>query len=214
MGVPLAGGGEVLHQLLQLHSGVQQLHAGLGGVLAGVLGVEPAEDDVRAVEHVLVLAFGQPHEVTDDFQREAGGDQIDEVATGPGREETVDHKGGDGSDPVLQTGDRRGGERPRDDPPQPGVLRIVHVDHRAEVLDEVLGQVRNRGGAAEPGGEDLGVAARGDDVGVPDERVVPRAARRPGKLDLGEERRGVEPAQPLERRRPLGLRPRPELPAR
>ena len=112
---------------------------------------------------------------------------------------------------LLEPLDHLRGERPGHDPAQPGVPRVVHADHRAEVLVVLGGQVDDARRAAGRG-EQLGMPAGLGHVRVPDERVVPAAlGRRERDLRLG------EPGRPGSARslanaacRCVG-RPRPEL---
>src|SRR5690606_15415819 len=128
----------------------------------------------------LVVPLGDAHHVADDLQGQAGGDLGDEVAAGAGDEEVVDDLLGGGLDVRLELLDHLGREGAGDDAPQAGVARVVHVDHGAEVLGELRGQVGDVRRAALPRGEDLRVAAGFEDVGVPHERVVAGALRGEG----------------------------------
>ena len=110
------------------------------------------------------------------------------------REQLVDDDAGGALHVLLELLDHLRGERAGHDPAQPGVPRVVHVDHRAEVLVELGRQVEQAG---RPGGrgEQLRVPARLGHVGVPDQGVV-TALRRPNgdSARLEERRRGPAPA--------------------
>ena len=69
----------------------------------------------------------------------------------------------------------------RHDRAQTEVLRIVHVDHRAEELVHLLREIADV--RALPGAEQRGVAAHGPDVLVAGERVVTGARREREALD-------------------------------
>ena len=76
-------------------------------------------------------------------QRECRCDVLDEVAglVGEVGEQPVDDLVGLGLHDVLDRGDLLRGEALRHDRAEPEVLRIVHVDHRAEELVHLLRQV-------------------------------------------------------------------------
>ena len=162
-GVLDAVGGQAPHELGQVVAGV---HEGQHGVLAlgDVLGVAEGQDDVGAVEDGVVVALGHAHHVADDLEREPGRHLGDEVALA-----LVPHLGdevvGDLLDVVLDGAHHAGVEGGRDDPAQPGVAGVVHVDHGPEELEE-LGRHVEDGGARLARAEELGVPADLDHVGV------------------------------------------------
>ena len=129
---------------------------------------------------------------------------------GPVDEQVVDDRSGRAADVVLELRDHAGGERAGDDPPQPGVPGIVHVDHRPEVLVELDRQVRDAGRAL-GGGEDRGVLARLDHVRVLHQGVVTPSRVGERALGLGEERRPRLGPQLREGGRPVAQRQAPEL---
>ena len=84
----------------------------------------------------VVVALGHAHHVADDLEREPGRHFGDEVALAfvPHRgDEVVGHL----LDVVLDGSHHAGVEGGRDDPAQPGVAGVVHVDHRPEELEEL-----------------------------------------------------------------------------
>ena len=203
--------GEPLYQLLQFVRRGQHDHHRVARVLAAVLGVACADDGVGAVEDELIILLGDARQVADHLQRQAGRYLGDEVAPGPRGQQVVDDPGGRRRDVRLELGDRPGGERPRHDASQPGMAWIVHIDHRAEEFGELGGHVGNVRRTALPGTEHLRIPARADNVGVPDQGVVPGSPWRPRQVPLLEEGRRVQRAQPVERLLPLRQRSGPEL---
>src|SRR5262245_33311903 len=139
-----------------------------------VLGVAEPEDPVGLLEDELRLALGDAHHVADDLERERRRDLGHEVAA-----TLLDHAVDRLLRPTLHVGfgpgERAGREAARHDAAQPPVLRVVHVDHRAEELVERLGQITDLAALARA--EDLGGAARLEDVGVTRDRPVARSAR-------------------------------------
>src|SRR5690606_11589130 len=99
------------------------------------------------------------------------GDVGDEVPGPLAVADAADDPRGDLLHVVLEPLDHPRGEGPRDDPADLGVPGIVHVDHGAEVLVQVVRHVGDADRAA-PGAEVLRAAGRLDHVGVPGERVV------------------------------------------
>ena len=178
-------------------------------VLADEVGVHAGQDDVGVAQHLAVVVVRDSHHLADDGQRQPGGHVLDEVARAA-VEQVIDDRRGHQLHVALELLDHPGGERARHDPAQPGVARVVHVDHRPEVLVELGRQVGNRGGAP-AGGEHLRPPARLHDVGVPDQGVIPRPGLGEGRFGLGEERGMPGGAQHGERGPPLGERPPPEL---
>ena len=87
----------------------------------------------------------------------------------------VDDPGGGGLDVTLHLVELPGREAARHDPAHARVLRVVHVDHRPEELEEVRRHVADV--RAAPRAEELRVLARLEHVGVPGERVVAGARR-------------------------------------
>ena len=69
------------------------------------------------------------------------------------------------------------GVNEREHPPQPGVVRRVHVQHHPADPLEVLGVADLR--RAQPGGEGGGVAQHPFDLGVPQHQPEARALREP-----------------------------------
>ena len=166
----LAGLGQLGDERGEVLGGAQQgAHdAGLG-LVGDVLGVAEAEDHVGAVEDELLLAARDAHHVDDDPQRQGGGHVGDEVALAA-LDDLVDDLRRDRLDVTLHLVELAGREPPGDDPPHPGVLGVVHVDHRAEELEELRGHVGDVG--ARPGAEQRRALRRLDDVGVAGQRVV------------------------------------------
>src|SRR5262249_29954881 len=145
----------------------------------------------------------------DDRQWEPGGHVLDEVA-GAGGQQIVHDPGGYPLHVALEFRDHPGGERARHDPAEAGMARVVHVDHRPEVLVELGRKIRDRRGAP-AGREHLRVPARSHDVRVPDQGVVPRPPLGERRLGLGEERGTLGGAQRGEGGLPLCQGPGPEL---
>ena len=111
--------------------------------------------------------------VADDLQRQPGGNIRHEVAQpAASRSSTTVMAARRASSSNLAIS--RGPDAAGDDPPQPGVPGVVHVDHRPEVLVELDRQVRMLVRAL-PGGEHSGVLARLDHVRVLHQGVVARA---------------------------------------
>ena len=136
-------------QVGQRLPGAEQLEHRLVHVLGEELRVGPGQDDVGVGQDHVVLVAGDAHHVADDLQRQPGRDVRHEVAR-PGGQQVVDDRGGRAAHVVLELGDQPRAERAGDDPAQPGVPGIVHVDHRAEVLVELDRQVRDAGRALRP----------------------------------------------------------------
>ena len=100
-----------------------------------------------------------------------------------------------------QRRDRAGGERARQQPPQPGVVRRVHVQHHPADPLEVLRVADLR--RAQPGGEGGRVAQHPLHLGVPQHQPEARALREAVQrrfLDPGDRAGVAEPPQRLERR--------------
>ena len=111
---------------------------------------------------------------TDDPQRQQRRDLGDEVALAL-RGDGVDDLGGLRLDVAAEPGQRARRERLRHDAAQPGVARVVHVDHRAEELGEERRHVEDAGALARA--EEVGVAAGLDHVAVAGDRPEAGAAR-------------------------------------
>ena len=133
---------------------------------------------------------------------------LHEVARAGG-EQLVDDGAGSVPHVLLELADHLRGERARDDPAEPGVPRVVHVDHRTEVLVELHRQVfdarRTRGRR-----EQLRAPAGLGHVGVPQQRVV--AAFLDAERGIGrfEERRRLKRPQRPVSGMTLSVRQRPE----
>jgi hypothetical protein len=136
-----------------------------------VLGVGEAEDDVRVVEHELLLAAGDAHHVEDDPQRQPRRHVGDEVGL-PALGHLVDDLGGHTLDVGLHQLQLPGREAARHDAAHAGVPGVVHVDHRPEEVVEVGRQVGDVRALARA--EQVGVPAGLDDVGVAGHGVVGR----------------------------------------
>ncbi len=104
------------------------------------VGVAAAEDRVGPVEDLAVVLGGDAHHVADDLERQRRRDVFDEVAglVGEVGQQAIDDLVGLRLHDVLDGGDLPWGEALRDDRAEPEVLRIVHVDHRAEELVHLL----------------------------------------------------------------------------
>ena len=145
--------------------------AGGSSTSATYSGSAEAEDDVGAVEDELLLAAGDAHHVDDDPQGQQGRDLGHEVALAL-LDDLVDDAGGHAFDVGTHRLELSGREAPGHDAAQPGVAGVVHVDHRAEELEELLRQVGDVGALARA--EQLGLPAGLDDVGVAGDRPVGR----------------------------------------
>ncbi len=131
---------------------------------ADELGVADAEDRVRPLEDLRVVLGRDAHHVADDLEGQGGGDVLDEVALLVGEllEQAVDDLGGLDAHVVLDAADLLGREALRHDRAEAEVLRVVHVDHRAEELVHLLGEIADVRALARA--EQLGVAADLPDV--------------------------------------------------
>ncbi len=138
--------------------------------------VAETEDAVGVLEDLLHLALGDPHQVDDHLERKRRRELRHEIAFAL-LDHAIDHRVGPPADALLEArkGTRR--ETAGDDPALRAVARIVHVDHAAEELVELARERRDRG---RPGGraEELGLAARFENVGVARERPVSRPDRK------------------------------------
>ena len=110
---------------------------------------------------------------------------------------------------VLQLVEHPRGEAAGDDPALLGVPGVVHVDDRAEELQELLGHVTDVR-AAPARAEQIGAPAGLDDVGVAGERVVARALGQDHEIRLLEELDRFLGAHQVEGGVALGPRPGPE----
>ena len=138
----------------------EELEHRLVHVIGEELRVGPGQDDVAVGQDHVVLVAGDAHHVADDLERQLGRDVRHEVAR-PGGHQVVDDRGGHTLYILFELGDQAGAERPGHDPAQPGVPRVVHVDHGTEVLIELDGQV-DQARRALPGAEHVGIPADGD----------------------------------------------------
>ena len=165
------------------------------------LGVAGAEDHVRPVEDLCGVGVGDAHHLADDLERERCGERLDEVGRAAGVlvEHAIDELCRLALDVLLDLGDLLRGEALGDDRSQPEVLGVVHRDHRAEELVELLGEVADLEPPA--GAEQLGMAAGVPDVVVSGHGVVPGAGRKRRVLEhaLGVERETGSGTQGLER---------------
>ena len=206
----VAGVGQpVLAELLGV---LPQLPSGLERPLdrAAVLRIGAAQHDVRAGEDEVLVRFGNAHHLADDVERKTGGDLLDEVDL-PLRRHLIDELGGEVADVVRELVDRARREAAVHDEPQLGVARRVHVDHRAEQLVHLGGEVGHVGALSRD--EEVGVAAGEHHVVVLDQRPVAGTGRHHLEARLGVERHGPFTAQLGEHRLPtqLGVRPRLEV---
>ena len=95
-----------------------------------VVGVLVADDPVRPVEQQPAVLLRHAEHVRQGQQRQLRGDVLGEVAlTSRAGEGSLADGPGVAADPVLEPGDRARRERPAQQPPQPGVLRRIHVQH-------------------------------------------------------------------------------------
>ena len=156
-GVLLSVLGQIVHQQIQL---LRRVHEGDHGVLTlgHVFRVTVREDDVGRVEDGVVVGRPDTHHVADDLEGQPGGDLDREVAAALVGH-SVDHGVGHVVDAFLDGLDHARVEGRRHDPPQTSMARVVHVDHGAEELVHLLGQV-DHGGCALARLEDLRVSAR------------------------------------------------------
>ena len=113
----------------------------------------PADDPVGPVEQQPAVLLGHAQHIGQGKQRQVDGDVLGEVAlTPPAGEGAIADGPGVAADAVLELGDRPRRERPAQQPPQPGVLRRVHVQHHPPDVAERLRRGRV---------PDLGRAERG-----------------------------------------------------
>ena len=119
-----------------------------------------------------MVGFGDAHQVADDLQGEGTGQIGDDLALAVGM--VLHHRGHQAAGPVahriLEEGQHARGERAADDVAQPGVPRIVHRDHRPEVLGQLGGLVADRDPTRRA--EDLGMPAGVEHVVVAGHRPV------------------------------------------
>ena len=121
----------------------------------GVVGVLVADHPVGPVEQQPAVLLGDAEHVGQGEQRQVGGNVLGEVAfAARAGEHAVADGPGVTPDAVFQPGDRPRRERPAEQPPQPGVLRRVHVEHHpADVAQRLrAGRVPDLG-RAQRGGE-------------------------------------------------------------
>ena len=122
-----------------------------------------------------------------------------------------DHRLDEAARPVthrgLGAGDDLRGERPADDVAQPQVPRVVHDDHRPEVLRQL--RVRVVDGDARARAEDVRMTAGVPDVVVPGHRPVARSLLRPLASPAAGETRSAPRAAASRMRRRAGRRPGP-----
>jgi hypothetical protein len=164
----------------------------------GVVGVLVADHPVGPVEQQPAVLFRNAEHVGQGEQRQVSGHVLGEVglAFWP-----VEGPVTDGprvpADAVLQLRDRPRRERPAQQPPQPGVLRRVHVEHH---LPHVAQRLRRGRVAdlrrAEPGREELRPGKHGLDVGVPEHEpeTGPLGPAQHGDLGHPRDRGGVPKA--------------------
>jgi hypothetical protein len=178
----------------------RQVELGRGGVV----GVLVADDPVRPVEQQPAVLFGHAEHIGQGQQGQVRGHVLGEVAlTVPAGEDTLADGPRMTADAVLRLGDRPRGERPAQQPPQPGMLRRVHVEHHPPDVAERLrrGRITDLG-AAEGRGEQLRPPQHRLDVRVPEHEPESRAFRPAQDRDLRHpDHRGVaaQPGQGAER---------------
>ena len=129
-------------------------------------------------EDLRLVLGGDAHHLADDLQRQRSGDLVHEVALAVGEllEQAVDDAGGLRRCTYSSTRAISLGVKPLDTMrAQPEVRRVVHVDHRAEELGDLLRQVADVRALA--AAEQLRVAADVPDVVVVGERPVAGALR-------------------------------------
>ena len=106
-------------------------------------------------------------------------------------------------DAVLKLGDRPPGERPGQQPAQPGVIRRVHIEHHLPDITERLRRRRVTCLRGPPcGGKQLRPGQHRFDIRVPQHKPEPRARGPAEDRNLGHPghgRRGPQPGQRLER---------------
>ena len=133
---------DLVEQAGQRRARLEERHDRVGP-LGDELGVAAREDDVGLLEHEIELAVGDPHHVEDHQQRERHRHVAHEVDL-----TLVDHRVDDPRrrerDLVEHLVEHAGSERARDDAPQTGMARIVHRDHRTEVLVHLGRHVEDR----------------------------------------------------------------------
>ena len=170
----------------------------------GVVGVLVADDPVGPVEQQPAVLLGHAEHVGQRQQRQVRGHVRGEVAFAA---RTGEHAVADGpgvtADAVLEPGDRPRRERAAEQPPQPGVLRRVHVEHHPAHVAQRPGRGRVPDlGRAQRGGEQLWPPQHRLHLGVPEHQPEPRTLRPAQHRDLGHPRhRGLaaEPGQRVER---------------
>ena len=83
-----------------------------------------------------MVVFGDAHHVADDLQRQGTGQVSDDLALAIGM--VLHHRGDQALGPVahriLDESQHPRSECAADDVAQPGVSRVVHLDHRPEVF--------------------------------------------------------------------------------
>ena len=161
--------------------------------------VAETKDDVGPVEDRLVILLRNPHHVADHLQRKRSGEFGHEFAVTVGMvgDQILHQSAGTVADGLLDAGHHFGGERAAHDIAQPGVARIVHGDHRPEVLGHLWrlvgdGDVRDRT-------EDIRVPAGVVDVVELHQCPVARTRGEAFEADLVEELDRRLPAQGRER---------------
>ena len=138
-----------------------------------------AEQRVAPLEDEVTVGAGHAEEVGEDAQRHLRRHRGHEVDLLPVRGGTGDQVVDDGAGVVVdrraQPLDRPRGEDGLEDPPQPGVLRVVHVQHHLAEHREALVGERRQERAARLGREPVLVAVDLVDEGVGGDRPEPGA---------------------------------------
>ena len=134
------GGRDVVHESDEICGGRDESGKQVAFEVGGVLGIAETEDDVRPVEHELVLGAGDAHQIAHDLEGELGCDIDDEVDLSP-LGDVVDDVSCDELNRVLKSLHHLRGEPGGDDPAQPHVSGVVHGDHGSEELEHLLGHV-------------------------------------------------------------------------
>jgi hypothetical protein len=91
-----------------------------------------AEQFLRVLEHAREVLLGKSQQRHDDVQREVHRDLLHEVALAAGVDHLVDERAGQLVDANLQRAHRLRPEPVRTDRAHHAVLRVVHVNQRAD----------------------------------------------------------------------------------
>src|SRR5262249_47589450 len=134
----------------------------------------------------LVVAW-DAHHLADDLKRQRSSEGLHEVASAirVTLDRFVHKRPCLVADVLLDLSHHPGRKTLLDDTPEPCMPRIVHVDHRAEELADLVREVRDIGALA--AAEHIRPAAGLDDVLVAGQRPVARALGESWELSLLEE---------------------------